>query len=453
MLDHIIKLIKGKRNILITGGGGVGKSYIINQLKEKFQKDLVITSTTGLSAIPFKGMTIHKWSGIGIIQGVGDLSDEQIREIAYFRSSQRIKHCKKLVIEEISMFKAGQFDLLNLFCKIGKGNEKPFGGIQMILVGDFLQLPPVDTEDRDKLFVFQSESFKEANFEIVHLTEVKRQKDEKFINILNQLRFGHLTNESISELRPKELKNPVVLCAKNSAVDNINMKKLAECKGKDMLIDGVLMGTNNHEMRNLLDSVLTPLKLHLRVGCQVMVTVNERTYDNDSDSIKEQGYVNGTMGTFLGIETRESTRFKYKENKKDVLTWENNEPYLTNVYAGEKILINEAVVKTTDNRIIYIPRNKWTYGISHLNMKTKEVEYEALFIQYPLRLGYAVTIHKSQGMTLDEVEVDCDGIFCAGQLYVALSRARTLEGLSVKNLKSIHSIVDHRAIDFYKELQ
>jgi len=231
------------------------------------------------------------------------------------------------------------------------------------------------------------------------------------------------------------------------------MLKLAECKGKDIFLNGILAGTNNKEMYNLLDGVLSPLELHLRVGCSVMITINERVYDDDRVSeSKLPEYVNGTMGTFLGMRTRQSTRFKYKENVQEVCIWEDNEAVIVNRHLGDLIEINEAVIKTNDNRIIYVPKNKWTYGEGRLDMKKGEIDYEALFIQYPLRLGYAVTIHKSQGMSLDEVEVDCDGIFCAGQLYVAVSRARTLEGLSVKNLKPKHLITDHRAIEFYKQL-
>ena len=412
-------MVKGE-NIFLTGPAGTGKSLVIHMFKNLYgkQKTIAITSTTGVSAIVIGGTTLHSYLGIGL--GTGSVDDLVAKIMKNSKAKQKWLSLDVLVIDEISMLSADLFDKLEQVARIVRRKnlprmlaenapEQPFGGIQLILSGDFLQLPVVGDENR---FCFEADSWKKCVSHTVQLTENMRQADAEFQEILGDLRYGKLTKKAKKLLESRigvELKNdlgikPTRIYTTNAAVDIMNEKeldKLAENNDfyqYDMEVYFYeFVQDRNQALEKYRKSSLAPERLQLCKGAQVMLL-----YNLDVPG----GLANGSRGVVIDfVDGIPIVRFlNGVECPIDFYSWEVEE--------GKK-----KIVRLT---------------------------------QIPLKLAWAVTAHKSQGCTLDYAEVDLSNIFAYGQAYVALSRVKSADGLSIIEINFEGIRAHPRALEFYK---
>jgi GTPase SAR1 family protein len=377
-----LDILKMGYNCYITGAAGSGKTHLLNEYI-KFLKnkgvEVGVTASTGIAATHMGGTTIHSWSGLGIRDELTEYDLEDLESKKYLHD--RFQNTDVLIIDEVSMLHHFRLDLIERIARHLKRNQLPFGGMQVILCGDFFQLPPVSrVGEKESHFSYKSETWKKLNLKICYLEEQFRHKDDKFIKILNGIRGNNLSEESLFCLNSrnnaclKEGIEPTKLHTHNINVDTINDTELnklpgqiftyqMEDKGRKALVDA------------LKKSCLAPELLRLKKGARVMFVKNNF----------EEGYANGTLGKVI-----ECSNY------------------------GPKIML-------ASGKIITPEKVNWVIE--------DEGKVKATITQYPLRLAWAITVHKSQGMSLDAVEVDLSKSFEKGMGYVALSRVRTLEGL------------------------
>ncbi len=406
-----LSILKSGRNVFLTGSAGAGKTYVLNQYIQYLKEHKVgvaVTASTGIAATHMNGQTIHSWSGIGIRDEVSVKHLSNLKEKKYFRD--KMDAVKVLVIDEISMLHRNQLDLVNRVLKFFKENELAFGGIQVVFSGDFFQLPPIgnELESSRQKFSFMSDAWLQAEPVICYLTEQHRQTENDLNLILNEIRSGNVTQQSIDllesrvEFHPDEGEQETKLFTHNADVDRINQMYLEQIGGGSRYFEAVVKG-NDALIEVLKKSVLALEKLELKVGAQVMFIKNNY----------EIGYVNGTLGRITG--------FTDKGNP---------------------------LVKTFDNELIEAKAETWA-------IEDEVGKPLASYVQIPLRLAWAITVHKSQGMTLDAAMIDLSRAFEKGQGYVALSRLRDLQGLKLKGLNQTALEVDELAMkaDFrFREL-
>lgn len=421
-------------NILISGKPGVGKSVLINALVEEGHKHYTLAAPTGLAATNIGGKTLHSLFRLpasqGIVQhdyNVFPTDDRTINNIKY-----NIKH---LIIDEVSMVRADMFDYLDRLMQYAKGNPYPFGGVQVILVGDFFQLPPVvvgfekaqlKEAGYDSPFVFDSNAYQTGKFYPQELTEVLRQKgDNKFIKILHSARTGHVTLEQVKVLN--ELVGEcddirVRLCGRNADADIINNKELAK-------IDSPAMGFTAKTYGDWPAYPVDP-NLTLKVGAQVMVKKNKSDIE-EADKQGESKVVNGTLGIIKSFETRQ------------------RRPDESMLAALD--LISYVVITLPDGTDVNIYKQTWERRIKDNDGGKWSEKVVASYEQMPLSLAWAISIHKSQGQSFDAVHIDPSRIFAGGQLYVALSRCRSLKGLRFSSMVNTRKFfADPAVLKFYK---
>lgn len=462
-------------NILITGGAGVGKSYWTKQLYnlENDKRVKRLTASTGIAALSIGGQTVHKFSGTGGYTAPQDTSKVCLGKP--FRDAvHRIQNTAVLFLDEVSMSRSDFFELLNLVFSRARANSDFFGGMQIVLIGDFLQLPPVylENEDVSDKYVFETAIFAEGNFKIFNLTDVKRQSDPVFISILNEMRFGRITDETIKLLAvEKHLKNPVWLVGTNREADTINLNELHKIEGEEFIIKSIFMYDSSTKeahrkllFKELVNDKRCPLEVKLKLGCRVMVTVNEKDAD----------YVNGSQGVLvdygyflsIGLSQKYSLveewlqqehgmerGYKYKVTKEQMdfikANWETGRRFKNDKSKAEPSFTEYVVVKLDDGSKVFIKRHQQEIKDEMGDYEDQQLKL-ALCAYFPIQLAYAITVHKSQGMTLDEVYVDASRIgFAEGHVYVACSRARTLQGLQVMNLTKDKVKACSRAVAFY----
>ena len=408
--ETALSILKTGRNVFLTGEPGSGKTHTINryvpylkQLKIK----AAITASTGIAATHINGMTIHSWSGIGIKK---NLNVDDIKKIIKYRG-KRISKTSVLIIDEISMLDASVLDLVDTVCRAVKKSELPFGGMQVILVGDFFQLPPVRREgEAPYKFAFESNAWKYANPAVCYLTEQYRQSDPDLIGLLSAIRSGDVLDFHYECLdrclaRPMNNQNITKLFPHNADVDKINLEELNKLAGSP--VNFVMKSKGNERfVEQLKKGCLSPEYLRLKKGAVVMFTKNNFEHD----------YVNGTVGTVVGFD----------ENNSDD---EEEVSPIVQTRGGRKITVGPAEWAVEDNGKVV-----------------------ARIEQLPLRLAWAMTIHKSQGATLDSAFVDLKGAFVEGQGYVALSRVKTLNGLYLngynENALKVHPLVSEQDAEF-----
>ena len=401
------KFIKGN-NIFITGPGGCGKSFLIGEIiniAKQIERKIVVTALTGCAAVLLghNSKTLNSWSGIGIANKDVDTIIQSV--VANNRKRKNWLQCDVLIIDEVSMLSKRIFEILDRLGKLIRRNDKPFGGIQVIFSGDFYQLPPVgDGFDGSDLFCFESDRWKETFKDTqICLKKVFRQTDESYKKILNQVRRGKISQDSYDTLmnciHKKNTSDiePVRLYPKKYIVDEINEKYNSKLSGEQVTYvvklkqkknentnDNVVI-TNEKDKSKIIggSSIKYNENLQLKVGSQVMCIIN---YDMES----EQKICNGSCGKVIGF------------------------------------TINKVpIVKFHNERLIEMPMT-----VQKIEFDDKEYEVEYM----PLILSWAMTIHKSQGASLDIAEIDIGSdIFECGQTYVALSRVRTLDGLYLKS--------------------
>ncbi|MGI9525839.1 MAG: helix-turn-helix domain-containing protein [Weeksellaceae bacterium] len=400
--DKALAILKSGHNVFLTGSAGTGKTYVLNKYIEYLQDrsiPVAITASTGIAATHIGGMTIHAWSGIGIKDHISLRKLQSLREKKYMR--KKMDEVKVLIIDEISMLHQKQFTMVDEVLQYFKENNLPFGGIQVVISGDFFQLPPIGSEyetSRDK-FAFMSPSWVRADLKVCYLTEQYRQTNNDLNRLLNEIRAGNvgedsyaLVNNKIQETMYSDVNRFPQLYTHNADVDKINTLKINELEGDVELFKATTKG-NKVLSETLSKSVLAPPELVLKEGAAVMFVRNNY----------EKGFFNGTLGT-----VREFTEegFPLVETKKG--DWIEAKP------------------------------------------ETWQVEDEtgkviASYTQIPLRLAWAITIHKSQGMTLDQACVDLRKTFEKGQGYVALSRLRDFDGLTLLGVNDMAMAQDELA--------
>jgi len=388
-----LEILKTGANVFLTGEPGAGKTHTINEYAQYLRAHEIepaITAATGIAATHLGGVTIHSWSGIGIKSELTKLDLNYINSNKYV--TKRIKPAKVLVIDEVSMLSPSTLAMVDAVCRRVKQNIAPFGGMQIILVGDFFQLPPIVKNNYDKTptllnetvprFAYDSPAWERANFITCYLTEQYRQDDANFLDILTAIRRNNFTNDHLGCIKTRKIELRQIpeditkLYTHNVDVDTVNSKKLALLPNEPC---EYLMNEHGHSFltATLKKGCLSPEVLHLKIGASVMFTKNN----------SREGYVNGTLGTVIGFEPATS--------------W--------------------PVVKTKNGQRIEVTPVDWTIE--------EDGKVRAKITQLPLRLAWAITVHKSQGMSLDEATMDLSQVFEYGQGYVALSRVRRLSGL------------------------
>lgn len=410
-------------NVFVTGPGGSGKSYTIKTIQSLYAGSVLTVAPTGAAAINVDGMTAHR--AFGLTMGVATKKDtEEIKPKV--KRLLKSKALKIIIIDEISMFRADKLWEMDMKCRLSRRQpNKPFGGLQICMFGDFFQNPPVLTEaEKEMYFQFHntelccfSDTWQELNPYPVILEKVYRQNSVHFSTMLNCLRRGQRIPEIVQFMNTHCFDNgkpldAITITSTNAAADKVNKKRFEEVPGMPTLYAAKKTGDFSQKP--------VPEEIYLKEGAKVMITVN------DPKGFDEPEYVNGSRGVIIEL-GKESVKVRLEDDRVvDV------EPYV-----WENVEYNPIKVRNSDGTTSE-ELEKITIG-----------EYRAL----PIRLGWAVTIHKAQGLTLPELNIDFGyGAFAPGMAYVAFSRATSAKGLRLlRKVKEKDIIVDQRIVRFYEE--
>lgn len=458
-------VVEEGKSIFFTGSAGTGKSVlmrsIISQFKHKFRKDgdrLAITASTGLAACVIEGQTLHSWAGIGLGKEPVPELCKKIKRNA--KTRQRWLRTKVLVVDEISMVDGELFDKLEQIARNLRNNGRPFGGIQLVLTGDFFQLPPVPERNSVAKFAFDAATWRTCIESTVLLTHVFRQKDPVFAGMLNEMRLGKLSPTTVANFqrlsRPLEFKDDVEateLFPTRAEVDGANQMRMRNLSGQEMKFDAVDTGVSDPIVRKkLLDNFMAPESLSLKKGSQVMLIKNMDT-----------ALVNGSLGKVVSF-MDEATFSVYKDDEETFLQAQEPEGGSDEEEkAAARAKIALARFKNAGDRVPrYWPMVRFalpdgTYREllcqpEEWKTENQQGEITAKRTQVPLILAWALSIHKAQGQTLNRVKVDLGRVFERGQAYVALSRATSQAGLQVTRFDARKVMVHPKVIDFYKNL-
>lgn len=412
-----------QKSVFITGKAGTGKSTLLQYFRSKTRKKIVVLAPTGVAALNVQGETIHSFFGFRpdiTIQKVKKLSKEDARIY---------KELDAIIIDEISMVRADLLDCIDKFLRLNaKHRKQPFGGTQIIFIGDLYQLPPVVSAKEKEMFAtrYKSQFFFDADvfsalsgqMEFIELEKIYRQKDDKFINLLNEIRNNTITDESLALLNSRvgaEFSTStngysIHLTTTNEMATKINTQHLNALKTKIFTYSARVSGKFEKS------SFPTDEILQLKIDAQVML-LNNDSYGR---------WVNGSIGKIVEIEQT--------DDDEDVI-----------------------IVKLSDGRTVDVSPHKWDIFHYTFNKEKNLIETEQIgsFIQYPMKLAWAVTIHKSQGKTFNRVVIDLTrGTFAGGQVYVALSRCTSFEGIVLtKPVKKGHIFMDRKIVDFLTKYQ
>ena len=405
-------------HLFLTGKAGTGKTTFLHQLRANSPKRMMVVAPTGVAAINAKGVTIHSFFQLSFapfLPGIKPANE-------FFRFSKLkiniIRSLDLLVIDEISMVRADLLDAVDYVLRHFRRNEQPFGGVQLLMIGDLEQLAPVVKEDEWTLlqnyyespFFFDSHALKKTSYVSVELKTVFRQSDEAFIHMLNRIREKKIDPAFLMELNKRYQPNfnpdiedgYITLTTHNASAQRMNSDKLAQIRAKSYFFEAEIKGTFPDY------SFPTDERLELKKGAQVMFVKNDLSAD--------KRYYNGkiAMITYLDDDKIEA---KGKEDE-------------------QPIVVEKAV---------------WSNMKYSIDPETKELreEEEGTFEQYPLKTAWAITVHKSQGLTFDKAIIDANASFAHGQVYVALSRCRTLEGLVLSSLLNLQSVIRNDSIDTF----
>lgn len=411
-----------RRHLFITGKAGTGKSTLLEYFRYHSRKNVAVLAPTGVAALNIKGQTIHSF-----FRFKPDVTLDKVTTIVKDLRNNLYQKVDMMVIDEISMVRADLLDCVDKFLRMNCSQRNlPFGGKQMVFIGDLYQLPPVIKGKEREIFkyhyqtpyFFSARVFDHLPMEFIELMRVYRQKDEQFIDILNAIRNKTITEDLLELLnerchpsfRPAQDDFYVYLTPYNKQAHQINEEQLQKIKGKLFSYEGRIRG--NFKNREL----PTQNNLSLKIHAQVMLL------NNDSDG----RWINGSVGKIVDV---------FKQNK------------------GPDVI----EVELTDGNVVDVEPFNWEIFEYKYNKNTGRLETETVgsFTQYPLRLAWAITIHKSQGKTFDKVIIDIGkGTFSPGQMYVALSRCTSLEGIVLKKeIQKKHVFMDWRIIDFLTKYQ
>ncbi len=428
-----LAIMKTGVNVYLTGSAGSGKTHTLRQYIDWLNEHdipVAITASTGIAATHMNGQTIHGWSGIGVKEFLTESDIDALEQKQYL--SKRFEKARVLIIDEVSMLHAYRLDMVERVCRKFRRNDFPFGGLQVILSGDFFQLPPInkagalrapaepslqqemvfDYESREEIeevpksdMVIHSKSWTKMKPAICYLTEQHRQEDKKFLEILNAIRENNISKKHLDLINSRMNAGvsstiPTKLYTHNVDVDAINYTELQKLEDNEK--EFIMMGHGHDVLVDILKkSCLAPQQLRLKTGAEVMFIKNNY----------EEGYVNGTRGVVVGFDSR-------------------GEPVVEITSSGKRLSVSAKEWQIEENGKV-----------------------RASITQYPLRLAWAITIHKSQGMSLDSAEIDLSKTFAYGMGYVALSRVRTLSGVRLVGFNQRALEVDPLAYKIDLELQ
>ncbi len=402
---------KSKEHYFITGNAGTGKSTLLRYIKSKSQKNVAVVAPTGLAALNVNGSTIHKFFHFGV-----KTTKENLLPTRIPAQKKLLKSLQTLIIDEVSMLRSDLLDCIDFYLRINRKIDKPFGGVQMIFIGDLFQLPPVivpkeKTEFYEKYkseYFFDANVIQEISLNFVELKTIYRQSSINFINLLNKIRISDLDDDDFElinqRFNPEFKYNPndyfLILTTTNQISEEINSSLLKELSGEAYTFLGKISGKFEHQY------LPCDLSIQLKKNAQVIFI------KNDPDG----KFVNGTIGKIYELD-------------------------------NQKIL-----VQLENKKIIEVKPMKWEQYEYTVDEETGELKEKVTgtFEQIPLRLAWAITIHKSQGLTFDKVIINTGrGAFAHGQLYVALSRCKSLEGIQlIRPITYRDVIVDYRIQDF-----
>lgn len=397
--ETALAILKTGANVFLTGEPGAGKTYVINKYiawLEAAALNVAVTASTGIAATHIGGMTIHSWSGVGTRDTLTKYDLDQIATKE--KLVKRIKRNNVLIIDEISMLDGKLLDMVDIITRTIRQSSEPFGGMQVVCVGDFFQLPPIARNGEVMRYAFESRAWEGLRPLVCYITEQYRQEDELLLSLLSSIRRGEIEDDHYNLLREQteisyEGIEPTRLYTHNADVDAVNATELSKLGGAARTFRMSGRGNKVYQ-ESLVRNCLSPETLLLKEEALVMCTKNNF----------EAGYVNGTLARVVGFDG----------------------------YAGHPI------IETTDKRRITIEPVSWEVA--------EDGKILASIEQLPLRLAWAITVHKSQGMSLDAAEVDLSKSFVYGQGYVALSRVRSLSGLKVLGMNANALMVDPKII-------
>lgn len=401
-----LEILKLGYNVYLTGEAGSGKTYLLNKyiayLRTK-HAEIGITASTGIAATHIGGTTIDSWSGLGLRDEMTQDDIEGLKRKKYLL--RRLQETKVLIIDEVSMLHGRRLDSIDRICRNLRGINTPFGGMQVVLTGDFFQLPPVSHLRANFDYVYKSKIWQEANPHILYLDSQYRQSDPQFNSVLSDIRNNSVTSDTIDLLQ--KTRNQIIegnfiptkLYTHNVDVDEINRMELEKINQETHTYDMISLG---HEslVESMKRGCLAPEHLILKKGAQVMFVRNNYS----------AGYNNGTLGKVAGFD-RDSN----------------------------------PIVETYERKKIHVQQSQWTI--------MEENKIRAELLQIPLRLAWAITVHKSQGMTLSCAEIDLSKSFVHGMGYVALSRVKSLKGVRLLGFNSIALQVNPEITEFDTSLR
>ena len=411
-------LEKTNQNIFITGRAGTGKSTLLQLFRNTTKKRAVVLAPTGVAALNVKGQTIHSFFGFP----AKPIGPEDIRR----RKNRKLyEKMEVLIIDEISMVRADLIDNMDYFLRLNRGINRPFGGVQVVFYGDLFQLPPVVatkeeyqlfTDYYDSPYFFSAKVFNDDSFvmENVELRTTYRQESRHFIRLLDAVRTNQMDYDDLEDLNERHFPDfeaedyYITLSSRNAIADQINQRQLARLQTKSFVFRAAVTGEFNPRL------FPTDLDLGLKLGAQVMFVKND----------PQKRFVNGTIGKVTHVDEDEIK-----------VTIQNDDG---------------------STKTIQLEKMEWEilkYKSDLADASKIESNVVGTFTQYPVKLAWAITIHKSQGKTFDKVIIDLGkGAFEHGQTYVALSRCRTLEGVVLKQpLRARDIMVDERIVEFYEQ--
>ena len=435
MEEYILTLVnQTNRNIFLTGKAGTGKTTLLHKIINTCYKNTVVVAPTGIAALNAGGVTIHSMFQLPFASFLPTLSNPPIvNEFLRFENrfslrkhfqmhknkQQVIRNMELLIVDEVSMLRADVLDAMDYMLQFIRKDKRPFGGVQVLFIGDLLQLPPVVKQEEWEvlkhyykgMYFFQSEVVTQNPLLYVELETIYRQTDKLFISILNHLRENQLTSEDIKQLEnyvqpdfpKKHLKDYITLTTHNAKADAMNQREMSKLASPLFSYEADIVDD--------FPEYLYPIEkvIQLKEGARVMFIKN--------DISGEHLFFNGKMGTVVSLSEGEIT------------------------------------VKLDGGRVINVERYEWENVRYKLNETTKDIEEERLgsFTQYPLRLAWAITIHKSQGLTFEKAILDLASVFASGQAYVAFSRLRSLDGLVLLSSVSANGINNNGEVIGYAE--